>query len=376
MPRPFIRKCRIGIQRTARAAGLSETDAAVQAEHLRVIGPRIAVIGGGTGLSTLLRGLKEYTENITAIVTVADDGGGTGVLRQDLGMLAPGDIRNCVMALANTEPTMEKLLNYRFTDGYLKGQSFGNLFLAALNGVYGSFDEAVRRMNEVLAVTGRVLPVTNENVYLYAAFEDGSTIRGESKIYAHKKAHDCRISHVWLEPENPPALQEAIEAIGSAELIVLGPGSLYTSVIPNLLVDGIVDAVASSSAKKLYIMNIMTQDGETEGYTAFDHVAGILSHAHGKRLFSDCIFNTEPVTEATMAHYKEEGAIPVEIDRARFEAAGIRLYGFPLVRQIGTMVRHDPKKLARAVMRVFMSMGPRDSVAEAYERIMLGTQEF
>ena len=239
-------------------------------------GPRIVVIGGGHGQSTLLRGLKLYSRNLTAIVTVADDGGGSGVLRRDLGMLPPGDIRNCITALANTEPTMMELMNYRFPEGINKGQSFGNLFLAALNGITGSFEEAVTRMNEVLAVTGKVLPVTNANVDLVADFENGASVVGESKIAAKKKQQNCRIHQVRLEPQKPKALPHAIDAILSADMIILGPGSLYTSIIPNLLVDGIVQALEKSKAPKIYVLNIMTQDGETEGYTAFDHLHALL----------------------------------------------------------------------------------------------------
>ena len=243
-------------------------------------GPRIVAIGGGTGLSTMLRGLKLYTADLTAIVTVADDGGGSGVLREELGMPPPGDIRHCMEALANAEPVMEQLLNYRFPSGSgrLTGQSFGNLILAALNGIYPSFDEAVARMSEVLAISGRVLPVTNENVQLEATFENGSSVVGESKIFQFKKEQDCRIRSVRLLPERPAALPAALEAIGRAELIILGPGSLYTSVIPNLLVDGIAEAVCSAQALKLYVCNIMTQDGETEGMTASEHVAALLKH--------------------------------------------------------------------------------------------------
>ena len=188
--------------------------------------PRIAAIGGGHGLSAMLRGLKTYTKNITAIVTVADDGGGSGMLREDLGMLPPGDIRNCIMALANTEPTMQQLLNYRFTDGSLAGQSFGNLFLAAMNGISGSFDEAVHRMGDVLAITGRVLPVTNQDVRLEAEFHDGSRTLGESKIFYAKKINNSRIRKVRLVPERPTALPESVRAIRDADIVVIGPGSL------------------------------------------------------------------------------------------------------------------------------------------------------
>ena len=230
-------------------------------------GPKIAAIGGGTGLSTMLRGLKQYTRNLTAIVTVADDGGGSGMLREDLGMPPPGDIRHCMEALANVEPVMGELLSYRFPkdSGSLGGQSFGNLILAALNGISPSFDQAVARMSEVLAITGRVLPVTNEDVRLEATFENGTSVVGESKISRFKKEQDCRIRKVRLLPEHPPALPETLRAIREADLILLGPGSLYTSVIPNLLVDGVAEAIRASDALKIYICNIMTQDGETEG---------------------------------------------------------------------------------------------------------------
>ena len=209
----------------------------------RAHGPKVAVIGGGHGLSTMLRGLKQYTENITAIVTVADDGGGSGMLRQDLGMLPPGDIRNCMEALANTEPVMRELLHYRFAEGALAGQSFGNLFLAALNGISPSFDVAVSRMSEVLAITGRVLPVTTADVQLEAEFENGASVVGESKIFCCKKQEDCRIKQVRLLPSHPQALPAAMAAIRDADMVILGPGSLYTSIIPNLLVDGIVSAI-------------------------------------------------------------------------------------------------------------------------------------
>ncbi len=228
-------------------------------------GPKIVAIGGGTGLSTMLRGLKRHTNNLTAIVTVADDGGGSGVLRQELGMLPPGDVRNCLEALANVEPVMGELLHYRFAEGSLKGQSFGNLFLAALNGISGSFDQAVSLMSQVLAITGRVLPVTTANVQLEAEFENGAKVLGESKIFYCKKREDCRIRRVRLLPQRPPALAPALEAISEADMIILGPGSLYTSIIPNLLVEGIARAVADADALKVYVANVMTQEGETEG---------------------------------------------------------------------------------------------------------------
>lgn len=313
--------------------------------------PRIAAIGGGHGLSAMLRGLKRYTKHITAIVTVADDGGGSGMLREDLGMLPPGDIRNCIMALANTEPTMERLLNYRFTEGSLSGQSFGNLFLAAMNGISGSFDEAVQRMGEVLAITGSVLPVTNQNVYLEAEFDNGSRTLGESKIFYAKKINDCRIRQVRLVPEHPQALQDSIDAIRQADIIVIGPGSLYTSIIPNFLVDGISEAIRSSGAVREYILNIMTQDGETDGYTGEDHVWALLEHAGGD-VIDVCIANNAPVPEKWLAPYRQEGVGPIEVDRAGIEALGVAVREFPLCRP-GRYIRHDADALSRAILSVW-----------------------
>lgn len=308
--------------------------------------PRIVAIGGGHGLSNTLRALKPYTRNITAIVTVADDGGGSGVLRKELGMLPPGDIRSCILALANTEPTLEALLDYRFTSGSLSGQSFGNLFLAALDGLSGSFDEAVRRMGEVLNITGQVLPVTCENVLLHAEFENGATVTGESRIFYAKKENDCRIRRVWLTPEAPQPLPEALEAIHRADLIVIGPGSLYTSIIPNFLVSGIAQAVAQAKAKKVYVLNIMTQDGETEHYSAADHVRALLRHAPG--VVDCCLANSAPVSQALTQAYLQEGAEPLEL--RELEDMGIPVCRAPLTAPDGPYARHDPEALGQALI--------------------------
>ena len=313
--------------------------------------PRLVAIGGGHGLSAMLRGLKRYTRDITAIVTVADDGGGSGALREDLGMLPPGDIRSCILALANTEKTVRELLNYRFTEGSLAGQSFGNLFLAAMNGISGSFDEAVHRMGDVLAITGRVLPVTNQDVHLEAEFEDGSRCLGESKIYYAKKENDCRIRQVRLVPEHPQALPDSLEAIARADLIILGPGSLYTSIIPNFLVDGIADAIRRSRAVKALVLNVMTQDGETEGYTASDHVKAILHHA-GPNVVDVCVANSRPVPEESLAPYLAEGAEPLRLDREEIMALGVAVREFPLCSS-GRYIRHNPDELAKAVLDVW-----------------------
>ncbi len=315
--------------------------------------PRIVVIGGGTGLSTMLRGLKLYSRNLTAIVTVADDGGGSGMLRSELGMPPPGDIRNCLQALANTEPTMEALLSYRFTEGSLAGQSFGNLFLAALNGMSGSFDEAVLKMSEVLAVTGRVLPVSNEDIRLAAEFEDGSEVLGESRISAHKTASGQHIKRVRLIPEHPRALAASIEAIEQAELIVLGPGSLYTSIIPNLLVDGIADAVAGSDAVRVYVLNIMTQDGETEHYRASDHVRALMEHAGGCRLFDYCLANSAPLPEDVLDRYRRMDSEPTQVDEENIRAMGVEVVSAPVADPAAVKARHQPLMLAGELMRLY-----------------------
>ncbi len=312
-------------------------------------GPRIAVIGGGHGLSNMLRGLKDYTENLSAIVTVADDGGGSGALRQDLGMPPPGDIRNCLVALANTEPLMKQMMDYRFQEGTLAGQSFGNLFLAALNGISPSFDTAVRRMSEVLAITGRVLPVTTADVQLEAEFENGASVIGESKIFQCKKKEDCRITKVRLLPEHPKALPEALAAIREADMIVLGPGSLYTSIIPNLLVDGIVDAIRESSALKIYVCNVMTQEGETEGYTASDHIAALFQHSV-QGLFRLCLVNSSPIPSDAAKRYAEEGAELLRYDAERCAALGVELVSRPIATVQDSYVRHHPDKLAQELI--------------------------
>lgn len=332
-------------------------------------GPRIAVIGGGHGLSNMLRGLKDYTENLAAIVTVADDGGGSGALRQDLGMPPPGDIRNCLAALANTEPLMKQMMDYRFQEGSLAGQSFGNLFLAALNGISPSFDTAVRRMSEVLAITGRVLPVTTADVQLEAEFENGASVVGESKIFHCKKKEDCRITKVRLLPERPKALPEALSAIHEADMIVLGPGSLYTSIIPNLLVDGIVDAIRESTALKIYACNVMTQEGETEGYTASDHIAALFKHSV-PGLFHLCLVNSSPIPRDVAERYAAEGAELLRYDADRCAALGVELVSRPIATVQDGYVRHHPDKLAQELILLHAERNvriARDFKADKYQ---------
>ncbi len=331
-------------------------------------GLNIVAIGGGTGLSAMLRGLKMCSENITAIVTVADDGGGSGVLRHDLGILPPGDIRNCILALANTEPTMERLLNYRFPEGVNAGQSFGNLFLAALNGISASFDDAIARMSEVLAVTGRVVPVSHENVRLEATFENGASVLGESSIFQFKKDQRCPIRSVRLLPEMPQANAEALDAIARADLLVFGPGSLYTSIIPNFLVDGIARAVRASTALRVYACNIMTQEGETEGYSGYDHAAAIAAHGG---VMDVCLANCMPITEEQKRLYAFEGASATYCDSTLFARAGIDLRFAPLLDSRSPKVRHHPLRLARALLSLYIDKHPRGGLPGEVDAALL-----
>ena len=336
----------------------------------RIMGPSIVTIGGGTGMSTMLRGLKNCTENLTAIVAMSDDGGSTGLLRQDLGMLPPGDVRNCILALSNTEPLMQELLNYRFKDGGLTGQCFGNLFLAALDGISPSFDSAVGAMCKVLAITGRVLPVTTENVYLEAEFENGAVVLGESKIFQQKKKEKCRIKQVRLTKENPEPLPEALKAIRNADMIVLGPGSLYTSIIPNLLVGGIADAICESSALKVYVMNVMTQEGETEGYTAYDHINALHKHTC-ERIFDVCLVNTERFPYWMLEKYKTESAEPIRIDYDRLQESGVEVIERRLVGDNAELARHDPESLSRELMLLHLSKHRRAGLFADFDRLVI-----
>lgn len=318
-------------------------------KRMLIKGPKIVAIGGGTGLSTMLRGLKHYSSNITAIVTVADDGGGSGVLRQDLGMLPPGDIRNCILALADTEPMMEKLLQYRFKDGMLKGQSFGNLFLAAMTGISTSFEEAVRKMSDVLAVTGRVLPVTLENVCLCAELDNGEIIRGESKIAKYNTVHKTAIKKVFLEPKSAEPLQEALDAIMEADAVILGPGSLYTSIIPNLLVDKVCDVIKKTKAIKIYVCNVMTQPGETDGYSVYNHIEALEKHSC-PGIVDYCIVNSAEIPHELGKKYTDDGAEPVRFDHHHIGKTGIKIIGGNYAVRVNSYVRHDSRKLAEAII--------------------------
>ena len=248
-------------------------------------------------------------------------------------------------------------MSYRFASGSLEGQSFGNLLLAAMNGISASFDEAVARMGEVLAITGRVLPVTNEDIRLMAEFEDGSVVYGESKIARVKKARACRIKRVQIVPAPVAALPESVRAIEEADIILLGPGSLYTSVIPNLLVGGIARAIEKSGAEKIYISNIMTQPGETEGYTVSDHIRELFRHS-SKRLFSTCLVNSAAPPGDLLARYREEGALPLAADFGEIGRLGVEVFSAPLCEGHHGLVRHNPDRLAREIMAIFRKKAP------------------
>lgn len=322
-------------------------------KRLLVKGPKIVVIGGGTGLSTMLRGLKYYTSNITAIVTVGDDGGGSGALREDLGMLPPGDIRNCILALADTEPIMEDLLQYRFKDGRLKNQSFGNLFLAAMAGISDNFEEAVQKMSSVLAVTGKVIPVTLDNMKLVAKLQNGNIIEGESQIPEEAIKQNSRIEELKIIPENAKALNEALEALKEADAIVMGPGSLYTSITSNLLVKDISKAVKKSNAIKIYISNIMTQPGETTGFKVSDHLK-VLRKYGGKDIVDYVIVNTGEITDELKEKYKQEGSELVKLDEEDINSLGIKVVGENLVKITNGFIKHDSDKLAEVLADTIM----------------------
>jgi len=310
-------------------------------------GPKIVAIGGGHGLSTLLHGLKEHTANLTAIVTVADDGGSSGRLRRELGVLPPGDFRNCIAALADAEPLMTKLFQYRFSEGAgLKGHSFGNLFIVAMSGVTGSFERAINESSRILAVSGQILPATLTDVTLCARADDESTIQGECNIPLSGR----RIKQVYLEPERVQAYPEAMRTLMEADLIIAGPGSLYTSILPNLLVEGIKEAVAASSALKVYVCNVATERGETDGFAVADHVEVLERHL-GPGLFHYVIANSN--TEAVLL--PDWGANIVTVDS---KPSGVELIMADVVNE-EYRLRHDPRKLAAALLRLYGNRGKR-----------------
>ncbi|NLT93843.1 MAG: uridine diphosphate-N-acetylglucosamine-binding protein YvcK [Actinobacteria bacterium] len=324
-----------------------ETVSELRAVSRLARGPRVVAVGGGNGLAALLRGLKAHTSNLTAVVTMADDGGSSGLLRRDMGLPPPGDLRNCLVALADDESMMSRLFRYRFpVDGGLQGHSFGNLFMAALSEVTGDFERAVHESTRVLKVRGRVLPSTLDDVVLHAQLEGGGHVSGESTITASARLP----RRVWLTPEAPRGVPQAIAAIAAADLVVLGPGSLYTSVIPNVLVPEVRAALAATRARVVYVCNVMTEPGETDDYTAADHLAAL--YRHGLEGVVDAVLvNEAPVSDDLLAAYGRSGARPVRADVARLEGLGVKVEHAAVAAE-SDVVRHDPGRLSRALLRL------------------------
>ncbi|HEV8385611.1 MAG TPA: gluconeogenesis factor YvcK family protein [Candidatus Acidoferrales bacterium] len=325
---------------------------------------RIVAVGGGTGLSTLLRELKQHVarpksedermpiSDLAAVVTVTDDGGSSGRLRREFSVLPPGDIRNCMVALSKDAALLSRLFQYRFPAGAggsgLRGHSFGNLFLTALTNVTGDFTEAVRLSGQVLAIRGRIYPSTTQNVTLEAVLEDGSVVRGETKISQSKK----RIRRVRLSPRDVRPLPDVLRAIREADLIFLGPGSLFTSIIPNLLVRGVVPAMRKSRARRVYVANLMTQPGETSGFSVADHVRAIYDHT-GPGLFDWVVVNNGAVSPRLLRRYRAQGAATVRADIDDLQKLGLRVVVDDLVEEDG-VVRHDAVRLTRLLLEEFI----------------------
>lgn len=337
---------------------------------------RVVAMGGGTGLSTLLRGLKcyvpmrdrrkrprtpELTEisslpckdarwlirELSAVVTVTDDGGSSGRLREDFKMLPPGDVRNCMVALSEDEHLLSKLFQFRFDQGELEGHSFGNLFVAALSHITGDFAQAVQMSSQILAIRGRIFPATNTNVTLAAQMDDGSVVRGETNITASKR----RIVELMLEPATTHPLPETLEAIAHADLITLGPGSLYTSLIPNLLVSGVPEALAASPATRVFVCNLMTQANESLGLSASQHIEKILQHAGATKspIFDYALINTAPISAERLEQYAREGQEPIEADLDRIRALGVEPLTGNFVHE-GDVLRHDYDRVAETLL--------------------------
>jgi uncharacterized cofD-like protein len=314
-------------------------------------GPKIVAIGGGTGLSTMLKGIKKITNNITAVVTVGDDGGSSGKLREELGVLPPGDIRSCIAALADDEDLVAKLFQFRFKDcSGLSGHSFGNLFLTAMCAITGDMVRAVKESSKVLSIRGRVLPSTLDDMRLVAEMDDGTIIKGESNIPESGK----KIKRLFSEPDNCKALEDVIFAIHDADLIILGPGSLYTSVIPNLLINSIAKAVNDAKAKKIYVCNIMTQPGETDGFKVSDHLKVLINHAKYDKIVDAVLVNND-LPEELLAPYKDAGSEPVIVDKDEINKMGIEVVQKNLIEDKryedghSSFVRHSPGRLARII---------------------------
>ena len=312
---------------------------------------KVVVFGGGTGLSILLRGLKTYTKHILAVVTVADNGGGSGVLREDLGMLPPGDMRNCITALADIEPTMVKLLQHRFKDGYLSGQSFGNLLIVAMYEIFGDYEHALKEIGSIFRLSGKVLPMTLQDIQLKAILDNGDCILGEKDIPEFVNILNSKIDRVTLVPEICIPLEETIKDIKEADIIILGPGSLYTSVIPNILVQDIPQLIIESKATVFYVCNVMTQPGETDDFNVFDHVNAIIKHS-SRNLIDYVIANDEIIADEVIQNYKFKGASQVIIDEDQvrmLEEINIKVISGNFIDIRKNYIRHDADKIGKVL---------------------------
>lgn len=309
--------------------------------------PKVVVIGGGTGLSVLLKGLKRYTSNLTAVVTVSDDGGSSGRLRAELGVLPPGDIRNCLVALAETETLMDKVFQHRFNQaGSLQGHNLGNLLLVAMTEITGDFSTAIKEVSKVLKVRGKVVPATLEHVVLGAHMKDGILVYGETSI----RNYEEEIDRLFLVPEICMPVPETLDEIMTADAVILGPGSLYSSIIPNLLVNGIEEALVKSKAVKVYVSNIMTEHGETDNFNAYDHLRVIMDYVQPSAI-NYIIVNSGMVDEQRLQRYQKEKAVPVLADRNQIEDIGISVIKADLISDCD-LAWHNPDKLARVIMRI------------------------
>ncbi len=308
---------------------------------------KVVVFGGGTGLSVLLRGIKKFTKDITAVVTVADNGGNSGVLREDLGMLPPGDMRNCITALSDVEPAMLKLLQHRFKDGYLQGQSFGNLLIVAMYEIFGDYEHALKEIGSIFRLSGKVLPMTLENTHLKGFISNGDVIIGEKEIPAYTKDSSSKIDKIELLPSMCKPLDETLSDIENADIAVIGPGSLYTSVIPNLLIDGVADKIYSSKCKVFYVSNIMTQPGETDGYNVLDHVNAIKKHT-GKNIIDFVLANDYKLPQKQVEKYLSQGSSQVLIDDVQIkelEENNIKVIAGDFTEVKKNYIRHNAEKI-------------------------------
>lgn len=312
--------------------------------------PKVVVIGGGTGMPVLLRGLKNFPIDLVAVVTVADDGGSTGRLRDEMAIPAPGDIRNVIAALSDAEPMLVELFQHRFQDGNgLSGHSLGNLLLAAMTSVTGDFYDGIKEISRVLNVKGKIYPISTEKISLHAKMKDGTIVSGESNIPLSSK----EIDHVFLRPEPIKPFSHAVQAILDADLIVVGPGSLYTSIMPNLIVPSVQEALEMTNAKIVYICNLMTQAGETTGYKASDHVEAIHRHV-GRGILHSIVVHNEPIKETVKEKYAEENAEPVIYDIDRLLSLGLEIIEGDIVNRRYPTVRHDTDKIAELLYSLLL----------------------